>query len=242
MLTGAPMLWPNWKLANVIEEAGARIVATARERHTDLIVISTHGYTGVERALMGSTAEEVIRQAPCAVLTLRPRTAPKSGLRIARILAPVDFSAPSREALAYAVAFARPLGAAVTAFHSLQPLAPPRRLAKAASRLEARAFAQARKNLTAWAERSAGGQTPPATEVGAGRARDEIIRVAGRLESDLVILATRGRSGLKRLLLGSVAENVVRHAPCPVLVVRAQKRVRPAARRKAEVTIMPFPP
>jgi nucleotide-binding universal stress UspA family protein len=60
-----------------------------------------------------------------------------------------------------------------------------------------------------------------------GEPSEEIVRVAAEVDADVIVLATHGRTGLKRLLLGSVAEKVVRHAGCPVFVVRAKHHERP---------------
>ena len=84
------------------------ITIEARENQADLIVIATHGYTGVEHLLLGSTAERVVRHAPCPVLTVPARTPPKrtgktSPLKIKKILVPIDFSAISKDALPWAV-------------------------------------------------------------------------------------------------------------------------------------------
>ena len=77
--------------------------------------------------------------------------------------------------------------------------------------------------LAALARSEIGDQAPTATEVRFGQPVGEITEAALELEIDLIIIATHGRTGLKHMLLGSVAENVVRHAPCPVLVVRERE-------------------
>lgn len=201
-------------------KAAAEIIATAQQRQSDLIVLSTHGYSGVQRLLLGSTAEQVIRHAPCAVLTLRDRPQSPASTRIRRILAPVDFSPPSREALRYAVEFAGAFDADLTVFHAVLSLPPPRRLAAFARGLEVEALKQAREDLAALVKAEVRGAIPVSTKIAAGIPRDAIVRVAGRLKADLIIVATHGRTGLERWMMGSTAERVVRHAPCPVLVMR----------------------
>ncbi|MBE0545549.1 MAG: universal stress protein [Verrucomicrobia bacterium] len=199
-------------------KAAAEIIAAAQKQRSDLIVLSTHGYSGVQRLLLGSTAEQVIRHAPCAVLTLRDRAADPT--RIRRILAPVDFSPPSLEALRYAVEFAGAFDADLTVFHAVLSLPPPRRLAAFARGLEVEALKQAREDLTALVKAEVRGAVPVSTKIAAGIPRDAIVQVAGRLKADLIIVATHGRTGLERWMMGSTAERVVRHAPCPVLVMR----------------------
>lgn len=199
-------------------KAATEIIATAQQRQSDLIVLSTHGYSGVQRLLLGSTAEQVVRHAPCAVLTLRERAAAPT--RIRRILSPVDFSPPSREALRYAVEFAGAFDADLTVFHAVLSLPPPRRLAAFARGLEVEALKQAREDLAALVKAEVGGAIPVATKIATGVPRDAIVRLAGRMKADLIIMATHGKKGLERWVMGSTAELVVRHAPCPVLVVR----------------------
>lgn len=199
-------------------KAAPEIIATAHEQRSDLIVLSTHSYSGVQRLLLGSTAEQVVRHAPCSVLTLREQAAAPT--RIRRILAPVDFSPPSREALRYAVEFAGAFDADLTVFHAVLSLPPPRRLAAFARGLEVEALKQAREDLAALVQAEVRGAIPVSTKIAAGVPRDAIVRVAGRLKADLIIVATHGKKGLERWVMGSTAELVVRHAPCPVLVVR----------------------
>jgi len=140
-----------------------------------------------------------------------------------KICCAVDFSDPSRAALEEACALARRTGAELTLLHVWDPHAPSpevllAKLEQAAPELEAR--------LASWA-RDAGARTgggSARTVLLTGPAAGEIVRFARDGGFDLVVMATHGRSGLARVLLGSVAEQVVREASCSVLVVR-----RPAA-------------
>ncbi|MER3424782.1 MAG: hypothetical protein C4293_17740 [Nitrospiraceae bacterium] len=109
--------------------ASEQIIEAAREQETDLIVVGTHGRTGLERVLLGSTAERVINGAPCPVLTVRclQGTEPsarlsqgKPSVRIHHIAAPVDFSDCSLDALEYTVQVAKQFTAAVTILHVLE--------------------------------------------------------------------------------------------------------------------------
>ncbi|MCW5553902.1 MAG: universal stress protein [Verrucomicrobiae bacterium] len=199
-------------------KAAPEIIATAQQGQSDLIVLSSHGYSGVQRLLLGSTAEQVVRHAPCSVLTLREHAAAPT--RIRRILAPVDFSPASRAALRYAVEFAGLFDADLTVFHAVLSLPPPRRLSAFARGLEVEALKQAREDLATLVKTKVCGAIPVATKIAAGVPRDAIVRVAGRLKTDLIIMATQGKKGLERWVMGSTAELVVRHAPCPVLVLR----------------------
>ncbi len=204
-----------------------REVATlAKERNFDLIVTATHGNTGLKRVLVGSTAEWVVRYAPCPVLTVPAQIADrKSGKRwvsgLSKILVPIDFSETSTKALPYAAAIAEKFKAEVTLIHVTE--APPVLGGfdyVPSADLEARSK-QAAEELLARVQREAFGENIYTDAiVRAGTPFHEITKAASRLEADLIILTTHGRTGLKHAVLGSTAERIVRYATCPVLVVR----------------------
>lgn len=198
----------------------AEIVNTATQRKTDLIIIPTHGYSGVRRALLGSTTEQVLRRAPCAVLTLRSRTTPKRRVAVKRILVAVDFSTGSRQALAYAGAFALRQKAELIVFHTVLSGPVPRRMGGFARGLEAETLKYARTDLARIVKELVPAEVTVRQELIVGIPRDEIVRAASQRNADWIIMGTHGRRGLERWVMGSTAELVVRHAPCPVLVVR----------------------
>jgi nucleotide-binding universal stress UspA family protein len=190
----------------------------ASELGSDLIVISTHGYTGLNYVLLGGTAERVIRHAPCPVLVVRRQDghAPEPK----KILVPVDFSPASLDGLRYALGLARPFGARLTAFHVIEPLGPMARLGVDVDAHERKLRADVRlglEGLRLEVDEPAGAFDSLFRE---GTSYHEIVGMAQRGDFDLIIMASLGRSGLVDMLLGSTAERVVRHAPCPVLVVR----------------------
>jgi universal stress protein A len=139
-----------------------------------------------------------------------------------KILFPTDFSDPSREALRVAVDVVRESGGTLTLFHAWDvpvysyggAMIPPSVFSDIA--------AEAEKGLAAWkrdAEKL--GAANVATKLGNGTAWDQIVEIVKQdPRFDLVVMGTHGRTGLKHAFIGSVAEKVVRHAPCPVLVVR----------------------
>jgi len=142
--------------------------------------------------------------------------------RIKSILVPLDFSPPSKKALDYAVTFARQFKAKLTLLHVVEPVATPDFAAS---------FPLAMENdkLMAAANRELEGAAKAAkiprgvvekTLVRFGRSFHEIADAARTRKVDLIIISTHGYTGLKHALLGSTTERVVRHAPCPVLVVR----------------------
>jgi nucleotide-binding universal stress UspA family protein len=139
-----------------------------------------------------------------------------------RILCGVDFSATSSRAMECAAELARAAGAELTVLHVHQPMAPltPELLAWREPMGDA-AVEEVRRKLEAWrveAERIAGQRVTARVEH--GLAATVIPIVARELACDLVVTGSHSRHGLERALLGSVAERVVRDAPCAVLVVR----------------------
>lgn len=148
--------------------------------------------------------------------------------KIQRILVPHDFADAADAALAYALALADKLGARITILHAYEVPAygyPDAFVASLefSSEVEERASSFLQK-VAAQARR-------PNVEIDAvlrrGSAWTEIVDAAERLPADLIVMGTHGRRGVSHLLLGSVAEKVVRCAPCPVLTVHATKTPAP---------------
>ena len=143
-------------------------------------------------------------------------------LRVKSILVPLDFSPPSKQALDYAVAVARQFKAKLTLLNVVEPMATPDFAAAFPLVMEDdRQMAAARNEL----ERAVKAARVPRglvekILVRSGRSFHEITEAARTRKVDLIVIATHGYSGLKHTLLGSTTERVVRHAPCPVLVVR----------------------
>ena len=137
-------------------------------------------------------------------------------MRLERILVPVDFSNCSQIALQYAAAVAREFNAQLTLLHVTETT--PYERAMPGFRREIYEEAQARLKTLARDQADCG--VTPQCVVRTGRPWQQIVREAAASGADVVIVGTRGRTGLKHVFLGSVAERVVRHAPCPVLVAR----------------------
>jgi len=138
------------------------------------------------------------------------------------ILVPVDFSQCSLKALQYAVAFARQFKASITLLYVVQPYYLPGDFTGGLdyAALEKEIEENSARELASIAAKQVGKKAPWKVLLRMGRPVDQIIRLADELNADLIILATHGHTGLKHVVLGSTAENVVRHAPCPVLTVR----------------------
>lgn len=201
------------------------ICKLAREIAADLIVMPTRGYSGLKRVLLGSTTERVIRHAPCPVLVLRGvEYIARDGLRFARrkVLVPVDFSKASLAGVTYAARLARATGATLRLIHVVFPYTQVvglDRVGSDATPLVQSANAAARKELTNLARIPLLRGLSHETEVRVGSTMEQLCDETERADIDLVVIATHGRSGFKRAMLGSVTEQVVRYAQCPVLVV-----------------------
>jgi nucleotide-binding universal stress UspA family protein len=203
------------------------ISALASAREIDLLVISTHGRTGVSHAIYGSLAERILHHAPCPILVVRNEehdflqdgADPESAkiIRLRRILAPVDFSVCSRKALHYAEAFANQFGAEIHCAHILEPEKPmivfeTESFRKTQEIDASRKFAEAVNAIDA--------SVQVESAIKSGHPDREIVELATERDIDLIILGEHSRSGLKRFLVGSTIDEVLKRAHCPVLIVR----------------------
>jgi nucleotide-binding universal stress UspA family protein len=150
------------------------------------------------------------------------------------ILVPVDFSPGAQQALSYAIPLARQFNGRITLLHVVEPQLVPRELSFMAMESNRR-VAAARAKLEALASKSVPAPLLKKTVVSAGQPFEEIARIANGLRMDVIVIATQGRTGVKRLLLGSTAEAVVRHSPCPVLTVRVNSGGTPRRSRSASL-------
>lgn len=154
-----------------------------------------------------------------------------------RILVPVDFSAPSLRALDYAVEAGRPGKAEIILVHAVEPLYFPPPAEFYAPTYDAGLLLQqfeqsARQRLAEIARRLEKRRLKVRSVLRVGSAHAVIVEAAKRAKADLIVISTHGRTGLPHVLLGSVAEKVVRHATTPVLTVRGLVKGRSARGRK----------
>jgi len=139
------------------------------------------------------------------------------------ILVPVDFSESARKALQYALAFARLFKAEITLLHVAPELAEESRVTFSMPELQQELLQDAAQNLAKEIERAATPEVSLKPVVKKGTPYYEIVEAAREMNADLIVIGTHGRTGLKHVFMGSTAERVVRHAPCPVLVVRERE-------------------
>ncbi|MFN3681502.1 MAG: universal stress protein [Nitrospira sp.] len=213
------------------------IVAAAEAQHTDCLVVGSSGKSGLEHVLLGSTAERVIRTAPCPVLAVPPKREHLQGnteqavaMRpsLKKMLIPVDFSDCSLDALEYGVVMARAMCASMTLLHVLEPVFYGLDFTLVSSHgRQRRDVIERRLADTAQAIRAAGVSCD--FMVRGGLPNDSILEVARSLPADWLVMGTHGRRGLAHALYGSVVEFVLRQSPCPILTVRSPK-FRPSHR------------
>ncbi|WP_412069943.1 universal stress protein [Rubrivirga sp. IMCC43871] len=196
------------------------IVDYADEIGADIVVLGTHGRTGWQRWSLGSTAEGVLRRSPCPVLTVGPEAEDRGG----PVLAPLAFESSSDAALEAAMAVAQSRGVGVVALHVIEPVVIPAPYAVAFDPLtQPEVRDRAHEALARWVE-SVGDAVPVTIDVRGERAAAAIVEAAREHDASVIVQASHGRRGFSRWLLGSVAELVVRQAPCPVLTLRAEAR------------------
>jgi nucleotide-binding universal stress UspA family protein len=195
-----------------------RICAALGADAFDLVIMGTHGRTGFRRILLGSVTEQVIRHAPCSILAVRGR---EGSSTFRHILCPVDFSPSSRHAVDLAIELAARDGLGIVLLHVLDlPVAyvgePSSHavvadLDRGSTRMLDELAAEVRTKTS----------VPVVTRTRIGSPAAQTLTVLDSEDTfDLVVVGSHGRTGISRVLLGSVAEKLARHAPCPVLVAR----------------------
>lgn len=196
--------------------AADTILSFAKKQSTDLIVMGTHGRRGIDRLMMGSTTEAVLRKAHCPVLAVRQPIqgfvhpeSPDEPVQLRKILCCVDFSEHSPRALEYAFSLGLQYSAEITLLHVLEDTKNlPEQRAQAQESLEQLVPDEARD----WAS--------VAPAVRSGKPYEEIIEQAEEAKTDLIVMGVRGRNVVDLAVFGSTTHRVIQLGPCPVLVVR----------------------
>jgi nucleotide-binding universal stress UspA family protein len=218
------------------EGLAAPEILEALDRHrVELAVMGTRGLSGVKRFLLGSVSEQVLTHAPCSVLVVRgqPRRVDTHHAGGMQVLVAFDGSSHASAAVDLLAKLGLPRSAVVTLLHVVEThdyvtsrlmetgRSDLRRLAEEA--IEARK--QAGSRMLEKAQRVLKRRSLTVdTLVAEGHAAEAILKTAERIRADLVVMGSRGLTGMKRLLLGGVSHRVARHAPCSVLVVRKNSR------------------
>lgn len=205
------------------------ILEYADQHGIDLITMGTHGRTGIDRALLGSVAHRVVRRARNPVLTARhhaigdtdvPGSAPE--ITYENILLPTDGSKGARRAVEQGLDIAHTFGATVHVLYVIDSRTYSPYPTGTWEGIESKLQTQGDRATNRIASQARDAGLDVVTAIEEGIPSKTIVEYASEHDIDLIAMGTRGRSGIDRILLGSVAEKVVTTAPMPVLTVRMQ--------------------
>ena len=215
-------------------EPVGEIVALAEDMGAGLIVVGSRGLGGVRRALVGSVSTGVLRHAHCSVLVVRGRVGGRHGEgRVhppAKLLVAVDGSEEATAAAGVATELAEAFGSEVHVAYAMQEERYRPHLGPEMWEGWEEGFERAKRSARSWVEAEAQRMKGEGTikvepHLLLGRPSAAIVWLAGETGADLVLVGSRGLGAMRRTLLGSVSDSVVRHAHCPVMVVRKEKEL-----------------
>ena len=223
--TALPIVWANPDCDETVTHTLLRYIAA---HNNDLVVMSTHGRSGFTRFWLGSVVDMLLRTSPCPLLLVHAHDGEPGAQRSEepQILIPLDGSALAEQVIEPALALGSPMGAAYVLLQIVQPTllygpvpyAEPVDIDFEGTR---RRQVEAQRYLDTVAQRfQATGVRVTTMALSAEHPAQALLDVAQQHAITLVALATHGRSGLKRVFLGSIADKVVRGATIPVLVHR----------------------
>lgn len=201
------------------------IVRRAATSAADVIVMGTHGRTGVKRWFTGSVAERVLRTAPCPVMVVPPGDAvPPATVSFKHIVAAVDFSESSLAALRWAVSLAEESDAHLWLLHTIE-VPPELRVSTVLNdeeidQLNASARADVLNRLRALIPQQAAHYCSIETATATGEAAHALLRFAAEHNADLIVMGAQDHGALDRVIFGSKTQGVIAGATCPVLTVR----------------------
>ena len=218
------------KVRLVLGNPTEQICQAVRESGVDLVVLGVQGRNNLAYGLLGSTAERVAHEGPCPVLlvpAIREAAAQPVGEggagRVRRILAPLDFSRLSLDAVEYATHLAFGLGSTLTLMHVLEPVCYDLDCGLGLIEEEASKRDYWNRQLTELREILTASGLSVDLEISSGLVSDAILASALRSKADLIVMGTHGHRGPSRERFGSMADAVLRRATCPVLTVSAFK-------------------
>ena len=196
------------------------IIAAALAEEADMVIVGTRGKSGLAHVLLGSTAERVIRMAPCPVLAVHTESLTEKGICLDRILVPTDFSECSEEAVTFAGVVAAQAKASIELLHVVEPGY--YSLDFTIEHLDEREQKRQRSadQLEALSEKLSKAGIAVNMNLRGGAPADMILDVAKTTSSDLILMGTHGRRGVSHMWAGSVTESVLRRGTIPVLAVR----------------------
>jgi nucleotide-binding universal stress UspA family protein len=192
----------------------AAILRAVSNSKADLVVMGTHGRTGLTKIRLGSVTDSVLRQITAPILTVGPGIKPSASLgTIHRILCPVNYRSSAGLASEYARILAERTGAELLLINIVEPGVPSQTLE------------EARKALCDWVAPELRERCTVREIVREGNSAEQIVAEAKSAGADLVVVGAQPRNSLGTMLFGSTTEAIIRHVPCPVLsVVRREGR------------------
>ena len=214
-------------------KAAAEIVDLAEELGVGLLVMGSRGLGGIKRALMGSVSDAVVHHAHCPVLVVRGGGSGRARLLSMKILLATDGSEDATLAARGAAELAQETGSELHLVHVRPKVTPHQPGYYVGPGVIERAQQKERERLERESQRLLDAQVAGVRSVGCevartylrvGRPDEEIATQAEEIGAGLIVMGSRGLGGIKRALIGSVSDSVVRYAHCPVLVVRKDKR------------------
>lgn len=181
------------------------------DHRVDLVVVGTVGRSGLSKVLLGSIAEELVRECPCPVLTVGRRAADVDTIHTGGILCPTDFSSESLAAVPFAVSLAEKYGCSLVMLHCLEEIPESPYVESQLAKARLRDMVSDRLEAEVLVELGS-----PATLIS---------NFAEQRKFGLVVMGARGAGSFARARshFGSIAHKIITHAPCPVLTVRKQK-------------------
>jgi nucleotide-binding universal stress UspA family protein len=204
----------TWTVSSEGHRPATELLRIAKEQDVDLIVTGTQSKSGVERLILGSTAEQIIRNAGCTVLTVGPKAkaVEDTPLIFRNIVYATDFTSSAKKAAIYALSFAEDSGAHLYLCHVIGPQEP----TAAGQELSEGAFQRALKEMIPeiaydWCD--------PECVVEHGYAGEAILKLGGRVQADLIVLGARKASFLLTHIERGLTPELLAQATCPVMTV-----------------------
>jgi nucleotide-binding universal stress UspA family protein len=214
--------WPDVEAVVADKAPAAAILDEAERFAADVIVLGWRGHGAIRRVLMGSVSRGVVRGATCAVLVVR------RSLRVRRIVVGFDGSATAKRALALVGDFIAPAGGRVIVVSAVELMTVPSQgripgagtIAREIKQMNAKRERAATRELNRAAARLRRSGWHARTVLANGEPLRELLATIARVRPQLLVVGARGASGVRHLLLGSVAEGALNRSPVPVLVAR----------------------
>jgi nucleotide-binding universal stress UspA family protein len=218
----------------LLTHAAEEIVDYAEEKNASLIIMSTHGRTGIKRWTLGSTADKVVRAAKCPVLLIRANIDAPGKVKLEKLLVPLDGSKESEKVLSHVERLASRIKFEVTLIHVVMPLYQVYTAAESIGYYGGMGMvrvpyteeqmkplkASAESYLQKVSSRLIKEGVKTNFKVVVGSAGEEIIKLADEIGADMVAMSTHGESGFSRWEHGSIADKVLRAGNTPLLLVR----------------------